>query len=131
MATTKRANRDRLHALVSSFRDTPDDLVFWSFRYFLGRMTIHTCCFAEDLARAWSHLDERVAGLIRKELDEAFRKDDELRSDEKCSRLYSPLGMDCDRAAWECVRRAYTANASLDRPAASAGTVGGVVGAAT
>ena len=113
MASTKRANRARLHAIIDSFRDTPDDLVFWSFRYFMGRMTIHACCFAEDLARAWPHLDERVASLIRKELEQEFDLDDKARADGETRSMSLPLGMDCDRAAWECVRRAYTANSSV------------------
>ena len=75
-------------------------------------MTIATCCFADELAKAWPLLEERTQNLIRKELDEAFAKDDELRADPVCSSHYYPLGMDCDRAHWERVRVAYTANAS-------------------
>lgn len=97
-------------ALVSCFSGGASELVFWSFRYFMGRMTIATCCFADELARAWPLLDERTQNLIRKELDEAFSKDDEMRADPVCSSHYYPLGMDCDRTHWEKVRAAYTAN---------------------
>ena len=96
--------------LVSCFLGGASELVFWSFRYFMGRMTIAACCFADDLANAWPLLEERTQNLIRKELDEAFAKDDELRADPACSSHNYPLGMDCDRAHWERVRAAYTAN---------------------
>ena len=73
----------------------------------MGRMTIATCCFADDLAKAWPLLDKRTQSLIRKELDEAFKKDDEMRAYPACASSYYPLGMDCDRAHWEKVRAAY------------------------
>lgn len=79
--------------ILKYFHDTPDDLVFWSFRYFLGRKTIHACSFAEDLAKALPYMDNRVVNMIRRELDEAFARGD--------------VGMACDRAAWERVRQAY------------------------
>ena len=100
--------------LLGCFTDTPSDLVFWSFRYFLGRMTIHACCFAESLAKAWPHLDERVQNLIIRELEEEFKRDDEARlrrTESTVAKQYIstlPLGMDCDRAAWQKVRDAYT-----------------------
>lgn len=101
-------------ALVSCFSGGASELVFWSFRYFMGRTTIATCCFADELARAWPLLDERTQNLIRKELDEAFSKDDEMRADPVCSSHYYPLGMDCDRTHWEKVRAAYTANTQAE-----------------
>lgn len=100
--------------LLNAFRtNTPSDLVFWSFRYFLGRMTIATSSFAEDLAKAWPHLDSRVQKLIMRELEEEFERDDRVRQnvaegkDKSIARLGFPLGMDCDRAAWQRVRDAY------------------------
>lgn len=57
--------------------DAPSDLVFWSFRYFLGRMTIHACCFADQLATCWPHLDARVQALIKRELEKEFERLDE------------------------------------------------------
>ena len=91
--------------LTERFYGGADELVFWAFRYFLGRMTIATCQFAEDLSRAWPLLSEHVRDLIRKELDEAFRRDDQERAKDR-ARPY-PLGMDCDREAWQKVRDAY------------------------
>lgn len=101
--------------LLESFTDTPSDLVFWSFRYFLGRMTIATGMFARDLAKAWPHLDERVQNLIKRELEEEFERDDRARKDkvekgeQSMYRHSLPLGMYCDRQAWQLVRNAYSA----------------------
>jgi len=88
--------------------DSPSDLVFWSFRYFLGRMTIQTSCFADQLATCWPHLDARVQALIKRELEEEFRRDDEARANKKD---WKPLGHDCDRGSWQKVRDAYNKEA--------------------
>lgn len=96
--------RDKIDP-ANFFDGGSSELVFWSFRYFLGRMTISTCAFADSLARAWHSLDEKDQKLIKKELEEAFEKDDEARSDPNCN--FYPLGHDCDRQAWEGVRKAY------------------------
>ncbi len=107
-------NKDK--QLLASIAETPSNLVFWSFRYFLGRMTIATVSFAEDLAKAWPFLDERVQKLIKRELEHEFELDDRARADraEKGEQsIYKhslPLGMDCDRTAWQKVRDAYNAN---------------------
>lgn len=99
--------------LLACFSDTPSDLVFWSFRYFLGRMTIHACCFAEDLARGWEHLDPIVQERIKSELEKEFEQDDrvrklELEEPKKAYNYYLPLGHDSEREAWQKVRDAYT-----------------------
>ena len=98
--------------LLSCFIDTPSDLVFWSFRYFLGRMTIATCCFAKDLAKGWKYLNPKVQAIIKNELEKEFERDDAARKDilENEKSIYKnflPLGHDCDRAAWQKVREAY------------------------
>lgn len=92
----------RILAVCEIFDRAPDDLVFWAFRYFMGRMTIANVCFAKDLARAWDLLWERTRAQIEKELEEAFEEDDASEGGE-----YRRLGMDCDRAAWELVRAEY------------------------
>jgi len=86
------------------FSGGASDLVFWSFRYFVGRMTIATCSFAIDLASAWDLLDGHTRKSIERELEELFRQDDDARArgDE-----HLPLGMDCDRQHWELVRAKY------------------------
>ncbi len=99
--------------LLSCFIDTPSELVFWSFRYFIGRMTIATCCFADGLAKGWVHLNPRIQELIKRELEREFERDDEARKDrvenpESIFKYSLPLGHDCDREAWQKVRDAYT-----------------------
>lgn len=104
-----RVSGSRHDALVSGcFDGGASELVFWAFRYFLGRMTIATGDFASKLARAWPNLDERERNLIKRELDEAFQRDDEARETWDAESTMYPLGMDCDRAAWEKVRAAYS-----------------------
>jgi hypothetical protein len=95
--------------LLECFHDTPSDIVFWAFRYFLGRQTIATCMFAEDLAKAWQFLDNRTQQLIKKELNEAFLRDDEDRiRKQNGEKVYGfTLGWDCDREAWQKVKDAY------------------------
>ena len=98
------------------------ELVFWSFRYFLGRMSIAVSSFAESLAAAWPHIDPRFQSLIKKELEEEFRRDDEARvrreelkqkvkngeaKEDAIYQIYLPLGHDCDRESWQKVRNAY------------------------
>lgn len=109
--------------LLAAFDGNASELVFWSFRYFLGRMTIATCDFAERLAKAWPHLAPNIQSLIRREIDEAFKRDDELRAEANETGKppqWLPLGWDCDRAAWQKVRDAYSANVAVrdaeDRP---------------
>lgn len=96
--------------LVSCFFDGAPHLIHCAFRYYLGRMTIATCQFAHDLAKAWPLLPESTASMIRRELEEHFNRDDEARLN---GSKYKPLGMDCDRAAWERVRRVYSANSNI------------------
>jgi len=76
------------------------DLVFWSFRYFLGRRTIATVGFARDLAKIYPLLDGNIKALIRKELEQAYEE-------EQRNPNYKPLGDACDREAWGKVRKAY------------------------
>lgn len=97
--------------ICARFDGGASDLVFWSFRYFLGRMTIAACAFAEDLARVWPLLAPNIQNLIMQELENAFDRDDKLRLEAKEQgkpATYLPLGHDCDREAWEKVRTAYS-----------------------
>lgn len=110
---TKKPEVSGTDAKLLACFDSPSDLVFWSFRYFLGRMTIHTCCFAEDLARGWEHLDPIVQERIKSELEKAFEQDDrvrklELEEPKKAYNYYLPLGHDSEREAWQKLRDTYT-----------------------
>jgi hypothetical protein len=79
-------------------------LVIAATRYFTGRMTIATCAYAEELARAWPDIPAKTKAIIRRDLEEEFLRDDKARA---CNAPYKTLGMDCDRAAWEKVRDAW------------------------
>ena len=81
------------------------DWVIVAFRYFVGRMTISACAFACDLASAWDSLPAGTQHVIKCELEDKFRRDDEARASYD---PYLPLGMDMDRQAWELVRKAYS-----------------------
>ena len=93
-------------AMLDCFTDGPSGLVFWSFRYFLGRRTIHACAFARELAAAWHHLPEREQASIRRELDQAFADDDRMRAD-VVEQTWWPLGHQCNRDSWAMVRAVY------------------------
>ena len=87
----------------------PHILLIGATRYYTGRMTITACCFAEyELAKAWPHIPANTRAIIARDLEEEFRRDDEARIE---GTPYLPLGMDCDRRAWDAVRLAYAGNA--------------------
>jgi hypothetical protein len=98
------------------------ELVFWSFRYFIGRRSARVTVFARQLAAAWPQLEPKDRAIIEKELEQGFGRDDAARAlrDEKLAKAktkeerydvhletYLALGDDCDRQAWEQVRAAY------------------------
>jgi hypothetical protein len=68
-------------------------------------MTYAVQDFCELLRKHWASLPERTQKIIARDVDEAFKHDDEYRAYEKTS--YRPLGMDCDRAEWEVVRKLW------------------------
>ena len=80
------------------------DLIIPAYRYYVGRMTIAACCFAEELARNWRLLPVEIQNIIKRELEADFIRDDESRAN---GEKWHPLGWDCDREAWEKVREAY------------------------
>ena len=88
--------------LVAHF--DPHELLCASARYFIGRSTLSTNAFAETLAEVWACLPKWTQGVIRRDLEEAFRGDDIARD---AGRAGYYLGQDCDRAAWEKVRQAW------------------------
>lgn len=100
-AITRRLRDEYEADLAECFDGGVDELVFWSFRYFLGRRTIRATAFARELADAWPHLGGSIRRSIERELDDAFRVDEGA-----TGRGY--LGDPCDRAAWQLVRDAYT-----------------------
>lgn len=74
-------------------------------RYCLGRMTYIVSDCADWLIAIWPTLHDNTRTIIQRDIEEAFARDDEARAD---GREYKPLGMDCDRAQWERVRRLWS-----------------------
>lgn len=72
-----------------------------AFRYYVGRMTYAVSDFCDLLIAAWPTLPERTRSLIQRDLDEEFKRDDEVRG---TGAMCMPLGHDCDRQQWERVR---------------------------
>lgn len=84
-------------------------MVIAATRYFIGRRTISTTVWAQELCAAWEQIPESARNIIRRDLEEAFRRDDAARAR---GEQHKPLGMDCDREAWEEVRAKW-ANARI------------------
>ena len=77
-------------------------LLIGTTRYYLGRMTIAANYFAKyELAKAWPLIPLHTRTILQRNIEEAFQRDDKARAD---GLQYFPLGMDCDRAAWQTVR---------------------------
>lgn len=81
--------------IMKNIGETPSDLVFWSFRYFLGRRTIHATVFAENLAKTYPYLNNATQQMIKKEIERA--------------KELGELGDACDQEAWQKVRNMYVA----------------------
>ena len=76
-------------------------MVAAAFRYCLGRMTYIVSECADWIISNWNDWPENTRNIIKRELEEAFKRDDEARED---GRECKPLGCDCDRQQWERVR---------------------------
>ena len=93
--------------ISSAFNNDLNDLVFFSFRYFLGRATAGVSFFTKNLIAAWPGLNDKTKKQIKKELEKAIEEDGRMRNDPVVrSSYYYPLGMDCDRECWINVMRA-------------------------
>lgn len=78
-----------------------DLMALCAVRYCIGRMTYIVSDCKEWLYDVWPDLSDRVKALIIRDVEEAFKQDDEDRLD---GQKYKHLGHDCDRATWEKVR---------------------------
>ena len=80
-----------------------DDLMaVAAFRYCRGRQTYIVSDCAGWLIEQWPNISETARKIIQRDLEEAFRRDDEARAN---GSDYKALGHDCDRQQWERVRR--------------------------
>jgi hypothetical protein len=82
-----------------------DDLMAISaVRYCLGRMTYIVGYCSEWLICVWPNLKPSAQAVIKRDIEEAFSRDDEDRAE---GREHKTLGHDCDREQWERVRRIW------------------------
>jgi hypothetical protein len=80
--------------------------ILWlgSFRYHVGRQSSAVSDFCQALIQAWKTIPENCQNLIKRDLEEAFTRDDNDRASK--SRVMA-LGDNCDRAEWEQVRKLW------------------------
>jgi hypothetical protein len=103
----KSSNNEKI---LNAFNNDLNDLVFFSFRYFLGRMSAKVSGFTENLINAWPNLNDKTKKQIKRELEKAIEEDSGMRNDHAHSSRYYPLGMDCDRECWIKVMQAILAD---------------------
>lgn len=74
-------------------------------RYYMGRMSYAVGNFCEALRREWPALPEHAKQIIKRDLEEEIKRDDQSRADGESSiYTHNPLGHDCDREEWLKVR---------------------------
>lgn len=78
-------------------------------RYCLGRMTYIVSDCADWLIEQWPNIGIRAQHVIRRDIEEAFARDDEDRAE---GREHKTLGHDCDRISWHNVRKLWAATDS-------------------
>lgn len=92
-------------------KDVESMLWIASTRYYLGRMSYAVGDFCSHLIGAWPRLDDNTRDVIRRDVESEFERDDvarHTRMHDPGSRIPFALGMDCDRAEWEKVRKLWS-----------------------
>ncbi len=79
-------------------------MVVAAVRYCTGRMTYIVSDCADWLIEIWPILSDKTQNIIKRDIEEAFTRDDE---DRESGRDYKALGHDCDRAEWSRVRKLW------------------------
>lgn len=72
--------QERTDAIMNSMNETIDTLIFWTFRYFLSRQSIHASCFARYLARTVHMLSRNERAIMLKEITQEVDAHNEGRS---------------------------------------------------
>ena len=93
-----------------------NELLVPATRYYIGRMTIAAVTHARALAAQWQEIPQNVRNSLRAELEDAFRYDDELRTNTKHADGCYYLGTDIEREAWEDVRKAWLYTPTRENP---------------
>jgi hypothetical protein len=83
-----------------------DELTLWvgATRYYMGRMTYAVANYCNLLLGSWNELSQNTKTIIQRDIEEEFQRDDESRAR---GDSFHPLGHDCDRKAWEHVRKMW------------------------
>lgn len=86
--------------------ELPDRFIHQATRYVMGRKTgaVHFHC--RWLLANWGRIPEAERNIIRRDLEEAFGRDDRARQMGTSDWFW--LGDDCDRQDWEQVRALYS-----------------------
>jgi hypothetical protein len=79
-----------------------DTLWFCSFRYAFGRMSYIVSDFEEAFLDNFDEVPDKTKRLMLRELQYAFKQDDEQRRDNPDFGLYT-MGQWCDRTSWKNV----------------------------
>lgn len=74
-------------------------------RYCLGRSSYIVGDCVDWLIEQWPSIEEGARGTIRRDIEEAFARDDNDRAE---GREHKALGWDCDRREWEKVRKLWS-----------------------
>ena len=82
-----------------------EDVFYCIYRYALGRMTGIVWSVCDEIIRLWPDLSENSQVMLKREIEDAFAKDDRDRENGNGHWL---LGMDCDRRQWERVRKLWS-----------------------
>ena len=77
-------------------------MVLAAFSYCLGRQTYIVSDCVEWLIANWQNFSEHTRKIIRRDLEEAFVRDEEMRGSK-----YRYLGADMDKAEWQKVRKLW------------------------
>lgn len=87
-------------------------------RYYIGRRTAGVSDFTRLLIEKWPTLPVETQNFVKRDLEEAFTRDDRTRASFAAIALdptvqwdgpsRCALGDDCDRAEWEKVRRLWS-----------------------
>lgn len=73
-------------------------------RYCIGRQTYIVSDCADWLIDQWGNIDPRMQVVIKRDVEDAFTRDDE---DRERGSDYKALGANCDRQQWERVRKLW------------------------
>jgi hypothetical protein len=81
-----------------------DLIVMAAMRYCMGRRSYIVSTMVDFLIANWDNLSDSCKSILKRDLEEAFERDDE---DRARGREFSHLGDNIDRVTWERVRELY------------------------